>query len=264
MTTTATMGGADVVAGNSVRTPVTWCFADDGVALVEMHDESGRNALDAAFLHALTTAIDGAVADESARVIVLTGTPEVFSSGASKAVLSELVTGDVIPEDIRLPRFLLSVPLPMIAAMDGHAVGGGLAVGLCADVVIAARESRYGCSFMDLGLTPGMGTTRLLEHCMTPSLAHELLFSGELRRGSEFASRAFNYVLPRAEVRPTALAIAARIAEKSRVALETLKRGLAERRILAFDESYLSETAMHRTVLAQSDIRRLIEEEYAS
>ena len=151
----------------------------------------------------------------------------------------------------------------MIAAMEGHAIGGGFALGLCADIVIIARESRYGLSFMNMGLTPGMGTTRLLEHCLSPALAHELMFTGEFRRGADFANHGgFNYVLPRAEVRSKAMDVAARIAEKPRTALETLKRGLAQRRRQAFEEAFAVETEMHRAALAQPEIRRLIEEEY--
>lgn len=239
------------------------CAVADGIAVVEMRDVAGRNALGEAFVAALTAAIDRAVADPSARVIVLKGGQQVFSSGASKELLRRLLDGDIVPTDIQLPRYLLAVPLPMIAAMEGHATGGGFALGLCADIVIIARESRYGLSFMNMGLTPGMGTTRLLEHCLSPALAHELMFTGEFRRGADFANHGgFNYVLPKAEVAAKAMDVAARIAEKPRVALETLKRGLAGRRRQAFEEAYALETEMHRVALAQPDIRRLIEEEY--
>jgi polyketide biosynthesis enoyl-CoA hydratase PksI len=152
----------------------------------------------------------------------------------------------------------------MIAAMGGHATGGGLALGFCADVVIIARESRYGCSFMNMGLTPGMGTTRLLEHCLSPAIARELLFTGEFRRGSAFKEGCgFNYVLPKAQVLPKAMDVAARMAEKPRKALETLKLGLAQHRRQIFEEAFALETAMHRATLAQPEIRRMIEDEYA-
>ena len=242
---------------------VACSVAADGIAVVEMRDAAGRNALDERFVEALLTALDRAVADSAARVIVLTGGRDVFSSGAPKALLKRLLDGDVAPTDIELPRHLLAVPLPMIAAMEGHATGGGFALGLCADIVIIARESRYGLSFMNMGLTPGMGATRLLEHCLTPAVAAELMFTGEFRKGADFAGTGgFNYVLPKAEVRPKAMDVAARIAEKPRTALETLKRGLAERRRQAFEQAYALETEMHRVALAQPEIRRLIEEEY--
>lgn len=245
-----------------VTPPVRWSVTSEGIATIQMADADGRNALSETFVHALTAALDEASADPASRVLVLTGTPDVFCSGAPRPVLLDLLEGALTPGDILLPEALLSVPLPLIAAMEGHAVGGGFAVGLCADMVIVARESRYGCTFMDLGLTPGMGTTRLLEQVLSPALARELLFSGEARRGSAFDGHGFNYVLPRAEVVPKAHALAARIADKPRHALETLKRGLSARRRLAFEQSLALESAMHRAVLGDPETRRRIETDY--
>jgi len=242
---------------------VTWHVDADGVALVEMRDEKTQNALSEPFVQALAGAFESVVSNETAKVVVLAGTPEVFCSGAPKALLRRLVRGDVVPGDIRLPGLLLGVPLPTIAAMEGHAVGGGFAVGLCADVVIMARESRYGCNFMNMGLTPGMGTTRLLEYVLSPAIAHELLYTGELRRGADFLGYSgVNYVLPRRNVRSKALDLAARIAEKPRTALETLKRGLMTKRCQIFEETFALEREMHRATLAQPEIGRLIEEEF--
>jgi polyketide biosynthesis enoyl-CoA hydratase PksI len=247
---------------SAVAPPVRWSVTADGVATIQMADADGRNALSEAFVHALTTAMAAAAADPAARVMILSGTAEVFCSGAPQSLLLDLLAGTMTPSDILLPKAMLSAPLPLIAAMAGHAVGGGFALGLCADIVIVARESRYGCNFMDLGLTPGMGTTRLLEQVLSPALARELIFSGELRRGSEFEGQGFNYVLPRAEVGPKAHDLAARIAEKPRHALETLKRGLAARRLRVFEESLALESAMHRAVLSDPETRRRIETDY--
>src|SRR5581483_7175690 len=106
-----------------------------------------------------------------------------------------------------LPKYLLDFPLPVIAAMEGHAVGGGFALGLCADIVVVATESRYGATFMNMGFTPGMGTTRLLEHVLSPAMAAEMLFTGEHKKGSFFEGRCA--VLPRAELLAHAMSIAA-------------------------------------------------------
>src|SRR5690606_11716010 len=151
----------------------------DGIAEIAMRSADGHNALTDAFAGALEDAIARAGADPASRVILLTGTPEVFCSGASKAVVLQLASGDLSPADLHLPRVGLGAARPDIGAMEGHAVGGGLALGLCADIVLLARGSRYGCNFMELGLPPGMGTTRLLAQALSPALAQELLFTGE-------------------------------------------------------------------------------------
>jgi polyketide biosynthesis enoyl-CoA hydratase PksI len=94
-------------------------------------------------------------------------------------------------------------------------------------------------------------------------MAHEMLLTGELRRGRDFEGRSgVNYVLPRAEVRPRAMDLAARIADKPRVALEVVKRALSIRRRQAFEESHTLESMMHAITFSQPEARAAIEEHY--
>jgi polyketide biosynthesis enoyl-CoA hydratase PksI len=235
----------------------------DGVALVSLVNGNGRNGLDEHFVDALVDGLETLGRDRSLKALVLVGDSDVFCSGAPRELLERLARGEIVPTDIRLAKAVLDVPVPTIAAMEGHAVGGGLALGLCADIVLMARESRYGASFMNMGISPGMGMTRLLEHVLSPAMAHEMLFTGELRRGADFEGRSgINYVLPRTEVRSRAIRIAGRIAEKPRLALELLKRTLSIRRRQAFEESYTLEAMMHAITLAQPETRSAIEDHY--
>jgi len=239
-------------------------FMDEGVATIEMCDLAGQNAMSEPFVGALLASFRRVAAWDKLKVAVLLGLPEIFSSGASREVLAALVEGSIAPSDLLLPKILLDFPVPTIAAMEGHALGGGLALGLCADIVLIARESRYGCPFMNLGFTPGMGTTRLLEHVLSPAIAHELLYTGEPLKGAHFAGRSsFNYILPKAEVRPKALELAARIAEKPRTSLTVLKRTLSLPRRQAFESTRTVEALMHEVTFGQPNVRRLLEEEFA-
>lgn len=231
-----------------------------GVAVVRMRDAEARNALRAPFVEALESRLASASTDPEVRVIVLCGLPDVFCSGADAETLQALVAGATDPADLLLPRIVLETPVPVVAAMAGHAVGGGLALGVSADLCVAARESRYGCSFMNMGFTPGMGTTRLLEHTLSPALAHELLYTGELRRGSELEGRAFNVVCNRTDVEARARDIAARIAEKPAVAVRLLKRTLSLPRRRAFEEARALESLMHQLTFSQPDVRARIED----
>jgi polyketide biosynthesis enoyl-CoA hydratase PksI len=235
----------------------------DGVVSIQMADAAGKNAFSEPLAKQLEECLGRAALDREARVLVLLGLPDVFASGASKELLLELAAGEVSPADILLAKALLDIPVPTISAMEGHATGGGLALGLCADIVVMARESRYGASFMNMGFTPGMGMTRLFEHVLSPAQACELLFTGEFRRGREFQEKSgVNHVLPRAEVKDKAFDIARRIAEKPRLALETLKRALSIRRRQAFEESRTIEAMMHDITFRADDIRARIEDDY--
>lgn len=235
----------------------------EGILTLSLQDTAGKNAFSVPFVGELEAALAAIARDREVKVVVLVGLPDVFCSGAPRELLVKLARGEEVPADIVLSKAVLDLPVPVIAAMEGHATGGGLALGLCADIVLMARESRYGASFMNLGFTPGMGITRLLEHVLSPALAHELMYTGEFRRGADFSPRSgVNYVLPRAEIRPKAFDVAARIAEKPRVALETLKRWLSLDRRRAFEETRTVETMMHEITFRQDAIRERIEDEY--
>lgn len=228
---------------------------DEGVARVEMVDAAHQNSFGEPFVAALIEALDEAAAEASARVVLLLGLPEVFCSGAPRSLLTELAERRFSPSDLTLPRVLLDHPLPIVAAMEGHAVGGGLCLGMCADVVLMARESRYGVNFMELGFTPGMGATRLLEHALSPAVAHELLYTGELRRGEAFRGAAgVGHILPRGEVRARAEDIARRIAEKPRQCCVLLKRALSLPRRRSYEEALTLESYMHTISFARPGV----------
>ena len=235
---------------------------EDGIVWVRMQDEEGRNTLSEPFVKDLRDALRHVAADTSIKVCVLCGLPDVFCAGADRELLIELARGKIDPADITLERELLDLPIPTLAAMEGHAVGGGLALGIGCDMTIMARESRYGCSFMNMGFTPGMGLTRLLAPVVGSHVANEMMFGGQFFLGSHFESHGVNYVLPRAEVLAKATDMARRIAEKPRVALELLKREVSLQRRRALDEALVSETEMHRICFAQPDAADRIRENY--
>jgi polyketide biosynthesis enoyl-CoA hydratase PksI len=246
-------------AGALVTSSIDAC----GVRTITLNDPSSGNALSEAMVADLSAALEEADQDVETTVVLLTGRGETFSSGAPRELLEKLMRGEGRPSDITLPRLLFGCSVPIIAAMDGHATGGGFALGLAADIVLLARESRYGFPFMNMGFTPGMGTTRLCEHVLSPAVAHELLYSGELRRGAAFDRTGVNAVLPRADIQGAALDLAHRIAEKPRTSLAALKRTLSLPRRTAFEASLTLESLMHQVTLHGSSAARLIEEGYA-
>jgi 4-carboxy-3-alkylbut-2-enoyl-[acp] decarboxylase len=236
-----------------------------GVATLSLDDVAGQNTMSEPLVAQLIERLHEVAVAPQVKVVVLKGLPQVFSGGASRELLDNLMRGEVALSDILLPRAMFDLPVPTIAALEGHAIGGGLALGLCADLVLIARESRYGCSFMNMGFTPGMGMTRLLEHLLAPAMAHEMLFTGQAFKGAHFEGRSgFNYILPRAEVLPKAYELAGRIAEKPRVAVELLKRALSLGRRQLFEATRTIETFMHQISFAQTDAARLVAEHYGT
>lgn len=254
------MSGAALI---DERRRVSLRTRSDGLWQVVMADSEAKNAFGEAFVAELEEVLDFVGRDRGVKVVVMRGLPEVFAAGAPRELLERLAQGELVATDIALSKAVLDVPVPTIAAMEGHATGGGLALGLCADIVVMAKESRYGASFMNMGFTPGMGMTRLLEHVLSPAIAQELLYTGEFRKGADFiGTSGINYVLPKAQVCAKAMDVAERIAEKPRCSLELLKRTLSIRRRQAFEESRTLEAMMHSISFTQDEIRERIEGEY--
>lgn len=243
--------------------PVVLDIPEPGIGIVLMQDPVGKNALSEPFVEALCTCFDQIRDDPGLKVCLLRGLPDVFCSGAPLSLLVSLAEGQVLPTDIVLSEQLLDLPVPMIAAMEGHAVGGGLALGLCCDMVLVSRESRYGCSFMNMGFTPGMGITGLLEEALGPYLAREMMLSGEFVKGSRLQGRGnLNDVLPRAEVWPRAMSLARRLSEKPRFALELLKRNLSIDRRRRFQTAKTLEAQMHQVCFAHPETLDMIKKSY--
>jgi len=230
---------------------VTWATAG-GIGVVSLNDPQSQNALDGNAVELIERALSELGADPSVKVVIIEGLPEIFCSGGSAEVIRGLAANgrEAAALYLLLPRRILNVPVPVIAAMSGHAFGAGLMLGVCADIVLMARESSYGLTFMEYGFTPGMGATRLLEHILSPAVAHELLYTGENRRGSQLEGRSgINYILPRSEVGPKARDLALRIARKSRLSLELLKRTLSAPRRQDFETAQNIEHLMQHVTL---------------
>jgi len=243
---------------------VTLTLVEEGIALLSLQDEEKKNAFRDDLIDQLLARLGELAELEEARVCILRGLPDVFCAGADQELLLELADGKRQASDIVLPKVVLDLPIPIIAAIEGHAIGGGLALGLCCDVIVLARESRYGCSFMNMGFTPGMGITRSLQLAVGPYVAAEMMFGGQFFKGSHFEKASgLNYILPRDEVYPKALQLARRIAEKPRPALSALKRHLSLPRRQAFEETITAESFMHQLCFAEPETAQRIRDNYA-
>lgn len=238
-------------------------FIEQHIANIQLLDEAGKNSLSPDLVEALIQSLETVKYREDIRVILLSGLLNVFCAGADLETLQKLGQGKMKPVDIVLSKMLLDLPVPVISAIEGHAIGGGLALGLCADMVVLAEESRYGCSFMNMGFTPGMGITKLMEHYMTPAIAHELQYSGSFKMGRDLKGKTnFNYILPKIQVWPKAMELAMAIAEKPSKPLRILKRYLNMQRRKTFEETFSIESLMHEITFDQSDILTSIETNY--
>jgi polyketide biosynthesis enoyl-CoA hydratase PksI len=237
---------------------------EDGTALLKMTDTERKNVFANDFIDEIVDALDRCENELKPKALVFAGLPEVFSAGAEKKNLLDLCDGKIHVKDLVISERLVNAPFPVIAAMEGHAVGGGLVMALCCDIVIAARESRYGVVFMSLGFTPGMGCTTLLRELVGPYIANEMMFTGRLFKGSELAQKAtnINYILPRSEVMAKADDVARQISEKNVKSLYMLKYSLSAPKKKLLIEARLQEDLMHRLSFGFPETRKNIEDSY--
>ncbi len=188
-----------------------------------------RNAMTPELLESFDAALDRLAGESGVRAVIIGGSGATFCSGAD--FRSDLLDEVADPDD-HFPVYrpflrLLDVPVPVIAAMQGHAVGGGFGLALVCDVRIAAEDARYGANFVRLGLPPGMGISYLLPRVIGLPLATEYLVTGRLFDGTTAHRIGFaNHVVPADQVLPTARAIAGQIASASPTAVAMTKRAL--------------------------------------
>jgi polyketide biosynthesis enoyl-CoA hydratase PksI len=149
--------------------------------------------------------------------------------------------------------------------MEGHAMGGGLVLALCCDIVVASRESRYGAVFMNMGFTPGMGCTTLLQELVGPFIANEMMYTGKRFKGSELEKKStnINYILPKADVMKKARDIALQISEKNVRSLQLLKYTMSAEKRKLLIQARLQEDMMHEISFKLPETKQKIKDLYA-
>ncbi len=233
---------------------------DGGIALVRMRSKA-RNMFDDELTLSLIATFEKIAAHPDARVVVLAGTSEVFSMGGTPEMLKAIAAGTANFTDVPFYfRGLGEFPLPVIAAMEGHAYGGGLLFGLYSDIPILARESLYSAVFADYGFSPGMGATQLLPERFGTTLATEMMYSARALSGAELERRGVSVkIADKASVLGEAMQLARSLAQKPKVTLETMKRGFVEARLATLPQTIAAEVAMHAKTFTQKEVRERLD-----
>jgi polyketide biosynthesis enoyl-CoA hydratase PksI len=232
----------------------------NGIVQVRMQDRVNKNTFTNELICGLTGAFATVNRSADCKVVILTGYDNYFSSGGTQDGLRDLYAGKYKFTDKDLYSLALNCPVPVIAAMQGHGIGGGFVLGMFADFVILARESIYTANFMKYGFTPGMGSTCILPTKLGVSLGQEMMLTAATYRGEDLQKRGVPFpVLPRDEVLPHALELARTLAEKPRVSLVTLKDHLVAPLREQLPRFIEQEVAMHKITFHQPDVKERIE-----
>jgi len=193
----------------------------DGTARVELNRPHALNAWNAQFGDDLLRALGDLGADEQVRAVVLTGAGRAFSSGADLKDISGETTPDGRPDVYKtlteryhpIMHAVRTMPKPVIAAVNGPAVGIGCSLALCCDLILAAESAYFLLAFVNIGLVPDGGSSLFLPTRIGMARATELSMLGErLPAAKALEWGLINRVVPDGQLDGEASALATRMA----------------------------------------------------
>jgi enoyl-CoA hydratase len=205
---------------------------EDGVATITLDRPDVLNAMNEAMRLELTACFTGLVSDEDVRVILVTGGERAFSAGADVRDFVEPQPPTRHRETRRRVEFrqvMDRCPQPIIAAIRGYALGGGLELALACDIRIAADDAQLGLTEINLAIIPGGGGTQRLPRLVGRGKALEMILSGMRVRGDEALRLGIvERAVPAGEVLSAARELARTLASKAPIALRYAKEAVVK------------------------------------
>jgi enoyl-CoA hydratase/carnithine racemase len=200
---------------------------DDGVVLVTL-DRPPLNALSRALLTELGDVAEALADDPTVKAVVVTGAGKALAAGADIAEFGDQRAAEEISAVFRRALdAVAAIPRPVIAAVHGFALGGGMELALACDLRVAGESARFGQPEILLGIIPGAGGTQRLPRLIGPARAKELVWSGRQVRADEaLAIGLVDRVVPADEVVSAALEWAGQLARGAVVAMGLAKRAI--------------------------------------
>jgi enoyl-CoA hydratase len=232
----------------------------DAVRIITVHRPDKLNALNAATLDALHAAFDAAAEDDAIRAVVLTGAgPKAFVAGADIAemtTLSPVQARDFSLRGQRMMRAVETMPKPVIAMINGFALGGGLELAMSCHLRIAADSAKVGQPEINLGLVPGFGGSQRLLRLAGRAATLELCLLGapiDATRAQQLGI--VNRVVPAAELESETMKLATQLSTSAPLALRGILDCINTGGECGIEEGLAFESAQFGLVFATQDMR---------
>lgn len=228
----------------------------DGVVVLTLNRPERRNAIDQATARAVASALDGIDADPAARAIVLTGAGGYFSAGMDLRAYAE--TGERPVDENRGGFGIVGRPpaTPIIAAVEGPALGGGFEIALACDLIVAGESATFGLPEVKRGLVASGGGMLRLPQRIPRNLAVEAVLTGRPFTAARAAELGLvNAVVPDGGARTAACALAAEIAANAPLAVAAAKAVMAQSPDWPVDEQFTRQETVIAPVRTSRDAR---------
>jgi len=237
---------------------------EDGIGIITINRPGALNALNPEVLKALENALEKAERDEKVKVILITGSGEkAFVAGADIAEMSKMS-----PREARefsklgqkVFRKIEQMEKPVIAAVNGYALGGGLELAISCDYILASENAQFGQPEVDLGIFPGFGGTQRLPRILGKLRAKELIFWGErIPAQKALGIGLVNEVAPQDKLMERARELAKKLMSKGLIAIGLAKRAIEQGTDLDLDSGLLIEQTLFSLCFDTQDQREGME-----
>jgi enoyl-CoA hydratase/carnithine racemase len=233
---------------------------EDRMAIITL-DHPPVNAFNSQTMKDLDAALDMALSDEEAKVIIITGAGRMaFVAGADINEIDQIRDADHARELLRAGHRVFSKietsKKPVIAAINGICLGGGLEMAMACHIRVAGDRARIGQPEINLGIIPGWGGTQRLPRIVGPSKAAEMILTGDPITAQEaYRLGLINKVVPMGDVLKEAKGLARKIAGKSAVAIGCTMEAIERGRHLPLAEAMEVETEQWRTLVDSEDMK---------
>jgi enoyl-CoA hydratase len=230
----------------------------DGVALLTVNRPTAMNALNSAVIVELTERLTALGKDDSVKVIVITGSGNrAFVAGADIAEMAEMT----VPQAVSFARagqslvaLIGAIAKPVIAAVNGFALGGGLELALACDFIYASENAKMGLPEVTLGVMPGFGGTQKLARAVGRNLAKELVFTGKMLTAAEGRECGLvNAVFAAEDLVPKAVETAGAIARNGLLGVACVKDAIDTGLDMGLQEGMGYEAVLFGSLFATAD-----------
>ncbi len=252
---------------NGTYETIEWSV-DGRVALIRLKRPDRSNAFDATMVKEMEEVFPAVVDDPDVGALVITGSGRAFCAGGDVRYMRDCVSEGRIDDAMtlvyggcRVVRAIHRSPIPVIAAVNGAAVGGGASLAFACDLRIAAEGARFHLTYTKLGLAPAWGGSYFIPRLVGPAKGVELLWRGAtIDSGEGLSLGLLNRVVPEDRLMDEAMSVARELVGQSREALSCVKEMAWSSLSKDLDSMLSWEEDTQRKLFATDEVRRSLDE----